>query len=177
MNEAVKVYSNAIFQLGIEEHQLDAIHQDLKSCADIFNDEPEFLTILSSPIVSNKEKISLLQTAFEGNCNNLVYNFMCLLVEKHRINIISEIQKDFTTQYNKYNNIVQAEVITCIPLSEELRNKIVEKLCKITNKKVSIVETVDKSILGGVVVKYDNTIIDDSVKTKFAELSKQLHKH
>mgnify|MGYP004576713013 FL=1 len=54
MNEAVKVYSNAIFQLGIEEHQLDAIHQDLKSCADIFNAEPEFLTILSSPIVSNK---------------------------------------------------------------------------------------------------------------------------
>lgn len=177
MSETVKVYSNALFQLSVEEGLLDVIHEDLKSCADIFKGEPEFLTILSSPIISNKEKVSMLQAVFEGNCNDLVFNFMCLLAEKSRINLFCEIQQDFSLQYNKSKNILQAEVITCIPLTEELRRKVIEKLCKTTGKKVSIKETVDKSILGGIVIKYDNVIIDDSVKTKFKELSKQLHEH
>ncbi|MCD7800174.1 MAG: ATP synthase F1 subunit delta [Ruminococcus sp.] len=177
MSETVKVYSNAIFQLSVEENLLDVVNQDLKFCADIIKEQPQFLAILSSPIVSNKEKISMLQAVFEGNCNDLVFNFICLLTEKNRINLFYEIQQDFAMQYNRFNNILEAKVTTCVPLTEELRHKIVDKLCKTTGKKVSLVETVDSSILGGVIIRYDNTVIDDSIKTKFKELSKQLHKH
>lgn len=177
MSETVKVYSDALFQLSLEENLLDVIHDNLKSCADIFNSEPEFLKILSSPIISSQEKISMLQAVFQDNCNELVFNFMCLLAEKNRINLFCEIQKDFTKQFNRANNMLEAEVITYIPLTEELRKKVIDKLSMQTGKKVSITETVDKSILGGIIIRYDNTIIDDSIKTKLQELSKQLHEH
>lgn len=176
MSEAIKVYSNAIFQLGMEENLLEDIHNELKIFADIFKSEPEFLKILSSPMISTQEKISMLQKVFQSNCCELVFNFMCLLAEKNRIDLFCEIQQDFATQYNQSKNLLEAEVITCIPLTEELRKQILAKLEKLTNKNVTITETIDTSILGGVVIKYDNTIIDGSVKNKFKELSKQLHK-
>jgi F-type H+-transporting ATPase subunit delta len=175
MSETVKVYADALFQLSVEENLLEVVQQDLKSCADILKGEPEFLTILSSPIISNGEKISMLQAVFDGNCNELVYNFMCLLVEKGRFNLILEVQSNFSQQYNESKNLLEAEVITSIPLTEELRQKVIAKLTKLTGKHVTIVETVDKSILGGIVIKYGNTVIDDSVKARFKELSKQLH--
>jgi F-type H+-transporting ATPase subunit delta len=177
MSNAVKVYSNALFQLSIEENLLDTIHSDLKSCADIFSSEPEFLKILSSPVISIQEKTSMLEAVFKDNCNQLVFNFMCLLAEKGRIGLFIEIQKDFAEQYNLANNVLEAEVITYIPLSDELRKKVIDKLQVQTGKNVTIIETIDKSILGGIVIKYDNTIIDDSVKTKLKRLSKQLHEH
>jgi F-type H+-transporting ATPase subunit delta len=117
----------------------------------------------------------MLQAVFDGNCNELVYNFMCLLVEKGRFNLILEVQSNFSQQYNESKNLLEAEVITSIPLTEELRQKVIAKLTKLTGKHVTIVETVDKSILGGIVIKYGNTVIDDSVKARFKELSKQLH--
>jgi F-type H+-transporting ATPase subunit delta len=161
----------------MEEDLLDTIHSDLKSCVNILSGEPEFLKILSSPVVSIKDKLSMLEAVFKGNCHELVFNFICLLAEKGRIGLVKEIQKDFTAQYNLANNTLEAEVVTYIPLSDELRKKVVAKLQTQTGKNVTITETIDKSILGGIVIKYDNTIIDDSVKTKLKELSKQLHEH
>ena len=95
MNEVTKVYSNALFQLGVEENLLDTINNDLKDCVKVFELEPEFLKVLSSPIITNKEKLSMLQAVFSTNCNELVFNYICLLVEKNRINLFSEIQQDF----------------------------------------------------------------------------------
>lgn len=177
MSDVIKVYSNALFQLGVEENSLDAIYEDLIQCSDIFKSQEEFLKILSSPIVSTKEKISMLTEVFGDACNELVFNFMCLLAEKNRINLIEEIQKDFTKQYNEKNNVLKVYITTCVPLTEELKKGIITKLIKQTGKKINVVEIVDKSILGGVIIQYDNTIIDDSIKTKLKDLSAQLHKH
>lgn len=176
MNEVTKVYSNALFQLGVEENLLDTINNDLKDCVKVFELEPEFLKVLSSPIITNKEKLSMLQAVFSTNCNELVFNYICLLVEKNRINLFSEIQQDFLLQYNEAKNLLQAEVITCVPLTPQLKSKIVAKLSRQTNKNVTITETIDTSIIGGIIIKYGNTVIDSSLKIKFKDLSQKLHK-
>ncbi|MGN1411746.1 MAG: ATP synthase F1 subunit delta [Oscillospiraceae bacterium] len=177
MSDVIKVYSNALFQLSVEENLLEEVHTDLVQISTIFKSQDEFLKILSSPIVDTAEKISMLKAVFQNGCNELVFNFMCLLSEKNRMDLFCEIQQDFSNQYNKINNVLRVEVITCIPLTEELRKGIVSKLAKKTGKNINIVETIDKSILGGIILKYDNTVIDDSIKSRFKDLSKQLHKH
>lgn len=177
MNDVIKVYSNALFQLSIEEKLLNEVNSDLTQISKIFQSQEEFLKILSSPIVDTQEKISMLNKVFQDGCNELVFNFMCLLAEKNRMNLFCQIQEDFSKQFDEFNNILKVEVITCVPLTEELRKKIVAKLIKDTGKNITIVETVDKSILGGVILKYDNTIIDGSIKGRVKDLSKQLHKH
>lgn len=177
MSEVIKVYSNALFQLSSEENLLDVVHNDLTQCANIFKSQDEFLKILSSPIVAIDDKMSMLKAVFQNDCNELVFNFMCLLAEKNRMDLFCEIQLDFSKQYYESNNVLKVDVITCIPLTEELRKGIVAKLNKETGKNITIVETVDKSILGGVILKYNNTVIDDSIKSRFKDLSKQLHKH
>jgi len=170
MSEAIKVYSNALFQLSTEENILDEVNNTLKQCADIFKNEPEFVKLLSSPIITGKEKISMLQSVFKQSINERVFDFMCLLAEKNRINLFCEIQKDFSAQFNEVNNILEAQVITALPLSNELRAKVLSKIERQTGKNVTIVETIDKSILGGIIIKYNNTIIDGSVKNRFNDL-------
>lgn len=176
MNEVIKVYSDALFQLSKEENLLDTIYEDLTECSKIFKSQDEFLKILSSPIVTTSEKVSMLKAVFYNHCNDLSFNFMCLLAEKNRIGLFCDIQRDFSKRYYEFNNVLQVDVITCIPLTEKLRNGIIERLSKETGKDVTIVETVDKSILGGVVLKYGNTIVDGSIKSRVKDLSKHLHK-
>lgn len=178
MSDVIKIYSNALFELSTEENLLNEVYLDLTQCADIFKSQQEFLKILSSPIIDVSEKISMLEKVFKStNCNELVFNFMCVLAEKNRIDLFCEIQQDFSKHYNDFNNVLQVEVTTCIPLTEELRNGIIDKVSKKTGKNVTIVEIIDKSILGGVILKYDNIVIDDSIKSRLKDLSKQLHKH
>jgi F-type H+-transporting ATPase subunit delta len=165
-----------MFQLAVEEGVLTDVNRDLKLCAYAFKSEPEYLKILSSPVVSVREKQTMLQAVFRDRCHELVYNFLCLLAEKGRISLFEEIQKDFVERYNRSQNLLDVEVTTCVPLTEELRQKLIQKLQRQTGKNVSVTEKVDESILGGVVVKYDNTVIDGSVKNRFNELSKRLHR-
>lgn len=177
MSDVVKVYSNALFELSVEENLLEEVHTDLVQISEIFKSQGEFLKILSSPIVGTIEKISMLKSVFKDDCNKLVFNFMCLLAEKNRMSLFCEIQQDFSNQYNEINNVLKVEVITCIPLTDELRKGIISKVARETGKTINVVETIDKSILGGIILKYDNTVIDDSIKSRFKDLSKQLHKH
>jgi F-type H+-transporting ATPase subunit delta len=177
MSDIVKVYSNAMFQLSVEENVLNEVQTDLSQIAEVFKSQEEFLKLLSSPVVTAKEKVSMLEKVFQGHCNELVYNFLCVLAEKNRMLLFCDIQQDFSKQYDEHNDILQVEVTTSIPLTDELRKGIVAKLTKDTGKNITIVETVDSSILGGIIIRYNNTVIDDSIKSRFKDLSKQLHKH
>lgn len=169
-----KVYSQALFELSEESKTSDELLKELNSLSQIFSDNPELIKLLSAPTVSLDDKINVAKNIFSGKISETAMNFICVLTEKNRVSYLSKISQAYKNLYNAKNNIEEITVTTCIPLSEKLRTKLKERLETVYKKHVILQEKVDKSIIGGVIINYGNTMIDDSVKTKLENMQKQI---
>lgn len=95
-------------------------------------------------------------------------------MKKNRISYIDKIIESYKELYNDYNGILEITVITSTAMSDTLRKKLVSKLEQVSSKKITLVEKVDKSVLGGIVLNYGNTQIDGSLKSKLDNLRYQI---
>jgi F-type H+-transporting ATPase subunit delta len=137
-------------------------------------DVPDFAKLMGTPTISEQEKLSLVEDVFSGKTSGNVYNFLRLLTVNERMGSFPQITRAFKTMYNNRFDIAEITVTSSLPLTDELRGKISAKMEKITGKLVSVTEKVDKSIIGGVMIDYGNTRYDGSVKTRLAELKKEI---
>ncbi|MGN0605566.1 MAG: ATP synthase F1 subunit delta [Oscillospiraceae bacterium] len=167
-----KIYADALFELCSEDNSYEQVHKDLNDCNKVFTDNPDLVRLLSAPTVTADEKVSIIDKIFDG-CG-IVCNLLCILAEKNRTACIDRITEAFNALYNDYMNIAEMTVTTCVEMNDEMRKKLIDALSKKFGKTVHLTEKVDKSILGGVIVEYGNTQMDNSVKTKLASVHKQL---
>lgn len=175
MAQAVeKVYADALFELSVEEDTLDVTFEELKALKVIFDENKELTELLASPIVSEDEKHTILKNVFEGRVSQTTFNFLCVVADKGRAAYFAKMTEVFRELYNKNKGILDVEVVTSEPLSEELEKKLVSKLEASTGKKVNITKTVDKSILGGIIVRYENSEIDGSIRKRLDDMRKNI---
>mgnify|MGYP004562226347 CR=1 FL=1 len=170
--EIAKVYADALFELCSEDESYDSVHRDINDCRRVFADNPELLKFLSAPAVNTDKKTELLSKIF-SDCG-IVYNLLCVITIKNRAGCIDKITDCFNILYNEYKNIAEVTVTTCIPLSDAMREKLKAKLSERFGKTVIMNEKVDKSILGGVIVQYDDIRIDSSIKSKLNSVHNEL---
>ena len=171
-------YANALFEISDISKITNAKNtcEELIGLKFIFAENKDYLKLLSSPACSKLEKHSLLDETF-GNClSDYTLNFLKLLVDNGRFDSINSIIDEYQRIYDANNGIMQVTAITATELDASLSEKLVEKLNNVTGKKVTLTNVVDKSILGGIKLRYDNTEIDGTVKSKLDEL-KQIIKH
>ncbi len=169
-----RVYADALFELSVEEGTLDVTFEELKALKEIFDENKELVSLLASPVVSEDEKHDIIKNIFEGRVSETTFNFLCVLADKGRAGFFDKIVDAFHSLYNTQKGILDVEVVTSEPLNEALEKKLAAKLEESTGKKVNIRKTVDKSILGGIVVRYENTEIDGSVKKRLADIRKSI---
>lgn len=169
-----KVYADALFELAVEDNTLDTVAEEMEAVAGIMNENSDFLKLLSAPTVSDKDKKSMLSKAFEGRISDTVFNFINVLCDNGRIKYLIAISQQFKDMYNDKNGILEVIVTTTMPLSDNLREKLVLKLEKISSKKIQLVEKIDTSIMGGIVLNYNNTQIDASVKKRLDTMRQQI---
>lgn len=169
-----KVYASALYELCCEEDSLQNVYDEFTSVVEIFDANEDFVKLLSSPLIDNVDKDDILNKTFGGKISDLFLNFLCLLSDKGRAEYYNGIFAEFKSMYNAKMNILDVKVTTTEKMSEKIKQKLVEKLEKVTGKNVVIDEKIDKSLLGGIVVKYDNTEIDSSVKSKLDKLKRQI---
>ncbi|WP_044976701.1 ATP synthase F1 subunit delta [Ruminococcus sp. HUN007] len=160
--EVAKLYADALYELFTEAGSDDKIHDQLNEFADVFRANPELTKLLAAPLLTSEEKISVVSKIFDDN--GLVYDFLCLLCEKGRAAYFTEITEEFNRKYNEFKNIVDVTVTTSIPLTEELRGKLTDKLEKKLGKTVILREKTDESIIDGIIIDYNNKRIDNSVR-------------
>lgn len=170
--EIAKVYADALFELCSEDNSYDEVHTDINDCRRVFCDNPELLKFLSAPAVNTDKKLELLSEIF-SDCKT-VYNLLCVVTIKNRAGCFDKITDCFNKLYNEYKNIAEITVTTCIPLSDSMREKLKAKLSAKFGKTVIMNEKVDKSILGGVIVQYEDIQIDSSIKSKLASVHNEL---
>lgn len=169
-----KVYADALFELAIEENNLDTVAAEMETVSKIMSENEDFVKLLSAPTVPDKDKKSMISKAFEGRICDIVFNFMNVLCDNGRIKYFCAVSARFKEMYNEKNGILEVCATTTMPLSENLREKLVLKLEKISGKKIQLVEKIDASIMGGIVLNYNNTQIDASVKKRLDDMRQQI---
>lgn len=167
-----KVYAEALFLLSQEEHQEQKVYSELNEAADMFEAHPEFVSLLNVPTLDVSERISILRRVI-GDGTGAVENFLCLLIEKHRINRIAEIREDFNRLYHEAFSIAEVFVTSAVALDDKQRGELKAVLGKKLNKTIELRETVDPAILGGMIVQYGDTRMDNSLRTRMQQFRQQ----
>lgn len=167
-------YALSLYEVAKAENKAAALLEELEAVVQVFADNPDLMKVLKTPSIGFPEKKDTLDKVFSGRIDAYLLNFLMLITEKRRIGLLPEMAEAYKQQYYFEEGICEVRAVTAAPMSAELTEKLKEKMCSVTGKKVVLKTKVDASILGGIVVKVDNKQIDTSVRTRLQELAQQL---
>lgn len=171
-NKVGRRYAEAIFSVGESNNNLQEIYEALNSLMEMYLKDKEFKNLIDHPLISLEEKKSFLDKIFVDESQE-VKNILFYLLDKGRVSDIREIVAEYLKIYYAKNQILDVEAIFAMELTEAQKAKLVANLEKSTEKKVNIKVNVDKSIIGGGILKIGDKIIDGTIKTQLSTLAKQ----
>ena len=163
MTELAIEYAQGLFELCADEHLTQQMDGECAQTAQVLKDNPDFIRLLTARTVSKEERLSILDETFASQVHPYLLNFMKLLLERGALNEFSDCVKVYHSCYLKAENITEAKVTSASELDEAQTKALIEKLEKLSGKKVQLKLKIDKSVIGGLCVemdgkKYDNTV-------------------
>jgi F-type H+-transporting ATPase subunit delta len=173
MEEIAQVYARALFEVATEHDELDEIHDQLGQFADAMHDNRQLAVFFFSPYFSNDEKKDGLSRAVQGADEALV-NFLQALIERHRMPAIFRIRTEFESLWQEERRLLPVRVTSAIELDQSLVDSLGERIGAEVDREVEISSEVDPEILGGVVLRVGNVILDASIKNRLEQLRKQV---
>jgi F-type H+-transporting ATPase subunit delta len=169
---AARRYAEAIFQIARSTQTIDQWRSDLQSVAGVFGD-PEVLGLLENATVPPPAKEDVLNRTLAG-ISPLAMNYARLLVQRRRVALAPQIADDFRALADDYIGVAHAEVTTVVDLDDNEKRLIAEQLSRITGKNVDVQVHTDPSILGGMIARVGDTLIDGSTRTRLQALRQRL---
>ena len=173
MEEIARVYANALFEAAKERGKLDAIHEELAQFADAMSEDRDMQVFFFSPYFSSQEKRDGISKAVSGAEDELV-NFLELLAEKHRMPAIFRIRSEFDALWEEENKLLPVEVTSAVELPKSTVKQIGDRIAEQTDRKVELSSTVDPDILGGIIVRVGNSVLDASIRNRLENFRKQV---
>lgn len=167
-------YAKAIFEVAVEENKIAEFGAELSAVGEAVEGHQELKLFISNPQVKAEAKKEVFGKLFKEEVSPLVYNFFMLLIDKRREALLKEISLAYKALANEAQGVVEAKVTVASALSPEQKEKLVKKLEVTTGKKVVIETKIDQSILGGVIVRIGDKLIDGSVVRQMQALKAQL---
>ncbi len=172
-----KAYGEALFELALERNELDSMAEQVNVLANAFAENPELVKLISHPKISKEEKINVIETIFKGRMSDDIVGFLVIIVEKDRGSEIEDILKLFQAKVREYKKIGVALVTSAIELSTEQKQKVEQKLLQQTDYENFEVEyKVDASLIGGMIIRIGDRVVDSSIRSKLDNLTKELRK-
>ena len=173
MEEVAEVYARALFEVAEELGLLDAIREQLSQFADALSENRELATFFFSPYFSTEEKKDALHRAIEG-AEPIFMSFLEALVERHRMPAIFRIRARYEAMWDDANQLLPVQLTSAIELDEQTVQEIGERIGQQTGRKVELSSSVDSGILGGIVLRVGNFILDASIRNQLNQLRKEL---
>jgi ATP synthase F1 delta subunit len=173
MEEIGQVYARALFESAIEHDELDEIQQQLAIWADALGENKNLQTFFFSPRFSSAEKKDAIRKIIEGG-NEHFLNFLELLAERHRLPATFRIRRSFDELWREEHKMLTVEVTSAIELDEGLVSSIGERIEERTGRRVELTSRVDPNIIGGIVLRVGNKVLDASVQGRLQRLRRQL---
>lgn len=171
-----KNYARALFDLAIEEQMVEEIGEEVEAIAKILESDKRFYEFFITPLIPKKEKVELIEKAFGGKVSKYSENFLKVLIENGRSNELLGIGSHYKKMQLEHFNMIEATAFTVLPLTELQHQKLVEKLEHETGKKVILVNTIDKSLIGGMLIKIGEKEIDGTVLNRLKNLQAAITK-
>ena len=156
-----KRYAKSIFSLAKERESLDSTFKEITMINEIFNVNKDFINFIINPVINLDKKKKIIEIIFSDNLESFSKSILYFIIENKRANLITQIFEEFNILYRKEKNILQIDLITAKKASESLKNSIIKKFGK--GSDVLLREKIDKSILGGILVKSENKQFDSTV--------------
>ena len=163
MTEAASVYGEALYSLAREEGLSQVILEQLKTLDSCFAQEPDFVRLLSAPNLSKAERCLVLDNSFRGKVAPYVLNFLKILTVKGYVRQFSGCVKAYRDLYNQDNGILVVTAVTAVAMTDSQKARLIEKLTKLTGKRIDLTNKLDPAVLGGMRLDYDGKRMDDTV--------------
>jgi F-type H+-transporting ATPase subunit delta len=165
-------YAEAIYQLALEEKKVSEIHNILGELESLYTGNVDFKQFLTHPLIGREEKHDLIAKIF-GDEGNIEQNILFYLIDKGRINEIKSIAQEFKALYYKDNNIIDVRATFAKELSQEQKDKLVEKLKKSTGKTINLEVLLEPKLIGGGIIRIGDKVIDGSLRSQLENLGKR----
>jgi F-type H+-transporting ATPase subunit delta len=173
MEEIAQVYARSLFEAAKDQDKLDEIREQLGTFADAVAESHDLQVFLFSPYLSTEEKKQGLRRAIEG-ADEAFLNFLDLVVENHRMPVIFRVRREFDELWEEENQLLPVQVTSAVPLDDAIVQEIGSTIGEQTGKQVELSSHVDPDILGGIVVRVGNSILDASIRNRLEQLRKQV---
>jgi F-type H+-transporting ATPase subunit delta len=173
MEEIASVYARSLFEVAMEQDKLDKIHDELGAFADALNESRELQVFLFSPYFSTKEKSDGLDKAISGADETFV-NFLRLLIEKHRMPVVFRVRAEFDKLWEDENRLLPVTITSAVELPKSTVKQIGDRISEQTERKVELNANIDPDILGGIIVRVGNSVLDASIRNRLENFRKQV---
>jgi len=167
-------YARAVFNVARAENMVDQVEDELRQLKDEITNNLELKKNLTDPSIENYEKIKVMLEILGDDGSKAIKSFAAMMVILDAIDSFEQTYKDFVELTNQLKRQVSIEVISVIGLDKEILNEIKENVDKKTGLDVRIKNVLDKNIIGGIVIKIGDKVIDLSIKDKLEDLKNKL---
>jgi F-type H+-transporting ATPase subunit delta len=169
MEEIAEVYARSLFEVATEHDSVDELREQLGQFADALQDNRDLAIFFFSPYFSTQEKKDGLHKALQGADETLV-NFLELLIEKHRMPAIYRIRRLYDAHWAEVNKVLPVQISTAIELDERQVRELGDRIAESTGQKIELSAAVDPDLIGGIVLRVGNSILDASIRNRLDNL-------
>ena len=174
-SKVAKRYAKALMSLGYEDGHFQEYGRDLKDFSEFCRDSSEFQRVISSRVFSVEDRRGILEVVLEkSGFTGTVKNFLNLLLDKNRIGAVEDITDYDERLTDQMSNIARAEIFTPRPIKKEAMSKLERVLGDMTSKTVKIQVREDQSLIGGIIVKIGDLVLDGSIRAQLEGLRESL---
>lgn len=173
MQELAQVYARSLFAVAREQGKIDLLRDQLGQFADALSENRELQVFFFSPYFSSAEKQDALQRALDG-AEEAFENFLSLLIENHRMPVIFRIRAEYERLWEQENKTLPVEITSAIELDPATTESLGATIGERAGRKVKLAARVDPDILGGIVIRVGNSILDASIRTRLEQLRRHV---
>jgi ATP synthase F1 delta subunit len=173
MQEIANVYARALFEAALEAGRLDRVRQQLGQFVEALLATQALQVFFYSPYFSTAEQQEGLGKTISG-ADPLVSNFILMLIEGHRMAVLPAIRVRFEELWDEENHLIPVAVTSAIELDKQTVSEIGKRIGEQTGQKIQLTSTVDPEIIGGIVLRVGNSILDASIRSRLEQLRKEV---
>lgn len=171
-----KRYGTALFELAVESDKIAAIEEEVIAVKQTLVEQNEIINIMNHPKITTDDTVKMVEDIYKGKISEELMGLIVLLVKKKRQTYMVDVFDAFLQLVKEHNNLVIANVTSVKELTDTQKDELVSNLKKTLNKDIEVKVNVDKSIIGGLIIRIGDKIIDNSIKGKMKRLSSELAK-
>jgi F-type H+-transporting ATPase subunit delta len=173
VEEIAQVYARSLFEVAVERDELDETRDELAALADAMHANRELAVFFFSPYFSVNEKKDGLKRAVQG-ATPAFDNFLQALIERHRMPAIFRIRTEFESLWEEERRLLGVHVTSAVGLDPSLVESLGQRIGQQIDREVQVSSEVDPDILGGIVLRVGNVVLDASIKNRLEQLRKQV---